>query len=616
METNTASRAREQVRNVVIRFAGDSGDGMQLMGSLFTTTSAIAGNDLATFPDFPAEIRAPAGTLPGVSGFQLNFSSFDIHTPGDSPDVLVAMNPAALKANIADLRQNGIVVVNADNFGKPNLKKAGYETNPLEDGTLSAFRTFAIPMTALTKEALKDSPLGNKEKDRCKNFFALGLMYWLYGRELEHTYGWIDRKFRSSADLASANKTVLKAGWAYGQATELFHEAYQVAPAKLPPGKYRNISGNEALAIGLITATRLANTRMVYGSYPITPASDVLHILSREKHFDVVTFQAEDEIAAVGAAIGAAFAGQLGVTATSGPGNLLKAEFVGLATMVELPLVICDVQRAGPSTGMPTKVEQADLLMAIYGRHGDATLPVLAPATPGECFDYVLEAVRIAIKYMVPVYLLTDGYLANGAEPWRIPDASQLKPIPRLPLPHPEAFQPYRRDEQTLARPWVPVGTPGYEHRIGGLEKWDITGNVAYNPANHQRMTDLRAAKISGIANDIPEAVVTGAPEGDLLVIGWGSSYGAIVGAVDDANAAGHRVGHMHLRYLNPLPKNVGEVLSRYSRVLVPELNSGQLRMMLRSRFLVDAQGFNKVQGRPFTISEMRERILQVIEAK
>lgn len=613
MDANTASPTRERVRNVVIRFAGDSGDGMQLMGSLFTNTSAIAGNDLATFPDFPAEIRAPAGTLPGVSGFQLNFSSFDIHTPGDQPDVLVAMNPAALKANIRDLKPNGIIVVNTDSFAKPNLKKAGYESNPLDDHSLDGYRVFGVDLTSLTKEALKDSPLGNKEKDRCKNFFALGLMYWLFGRELDHTYKWIERKFAKTPELSDANKTVLKAGWAYGQAAELFHEAYDVPPAKLPPGKYRNISGNQAIALGLIAAGRLADRRLVYGSYPITPASDVLHYLSREKHYNVYTFQAEDEIAAVGASVGAAFAGHLGVTATSGPGNLLKAEFIGLATMVELPLIICDIQRAGPSTGMPTKVEQSDLLVALFGRHGDAPIPVLAPATPGECFDYAIEAARIAIEYMIPIFVLTDGYLANGAEPWLVPDASKLQPFATRALPHPENFEGYRRDEATLGRPWVPAGTPGFEHRVGGLEKWDNSGNVSYDPANHQRMTELRAEKVARIANSIPEAVIEGDQEGDVLVIAWGSTYGAIRGAVDMLREAGHKIGHMHLRYLNPFPKNVEAALKRYKHVLVPELNMGQLRLILRAKFLVDAKGFNKIQGRPFTITEVKTCIEKLL---
>ena len=598
-----------ELERVTIRFAGDSGDGMQLAGTQFTKTSAVVGNDISTFPDIPAEIRAPQGSLPGVSGFQVSFSSTDIFTPGDAPDVLVAMNPAALKTNLGDLQRGGILVVNEDEFTESNLKKAAYATNPLDDGSLQAYRVFRVPITKLTQRALKDSGLTPVQVDRCKNMFALGLMYWLYSRPLETSLRWIDEKFGKNEAVREANKKALKAGHAFGETTEMFAQHYHVPKAKLAPGLYRNITGNEATALGFVTASVLAGRPLFYGSYPITPASDVLHSLSRLKKFGVKTFQAEDEIAAIGAAIGASFGGALGLTGTSGPGLALKSEAIGLAVMVELPLVVIDVQRAGPSTGMPTKTEQADLLQALYGRNGESPVAVVAPISPSDCFRMAIEAWRIAIKYRTPVLFLSDGYLGMGSEPWLVPNIDDLPRIDPEFATDPETFKPYARDPETLARPWAIPGTPGLEHRIGGLEKSDITGNVSYDAANHDRMVHLRAEKIARIANDIPELEVNGDASGPLLVLGWGSTYGVITTAVQRARARGLQVSCASLRYLNPFPKNLGDVLQRFDRVLIPEINLGQLRLLIRGKYLVDAVGLNKVSGRPFTIAEVERRI-------
>jgi 2-oxoglutarate ferredoxin oxidoreductase subunit alpha len=612
MATETLPRKRETVEQAVIRFCGDSGDGMQITGSQFTNTAALFGNDLATFPDFPAEIRAPAGTLPGVSGFQVNFSSRDVFTPGDSVDVLVAMNPAALKMNVADLKPGGILIVNVDDFKEADLKKAQATTNPLEDHSLDGYRLFAVDLTKLTRAALRDLGLDAKSMDRCKNFFALGMCYWLYNRPMDATYKWLDDKFRSKPVLAEANKIAMKAGYAYCDATEAFQVRYEVPPAKLEPGVYRNISGNTALALGFIAAAQQAGLPLFQGSYPITPASDILHELSMYKEFGVMTFQAEDEIAAITSVIGAAYGGALGVTTTSGPGMALKTEAMGLAIATELPLVICDIQRGGPSTGLPTKTEQADLLQALFGRNSEAPIPVLAASTPGDCFWVALEASRIALKYMVPVIVLSDGYLANGAEPWKIPSLDELPRFPVKFRTDPSGFMPYSRHPETLARPWAVPGTPGLEHRIGGLEKQDVTGNVNYEPLNHERMVRLRAAKVEAIVKDVPDVVPAGDPDGDLLLVGWGSTYGAITAALGPQRAKGQRIGHVHLRFLNPLPKNLGEVLKRYKKVVVPEMNMGQLVWLLRAKYLVDAEGFNKIQGKPFKQSEIEAKIEEV----
>jgi 2-oxoglutarate ferredoxin oxidoreductase subunit alpha len=610
---NFPGRKRETVDKAVIRFCGDSGDGMQITGSQFTNTVALYGNDLATLPDFPAEIRAPAGTLPGVSGFQVHFSSNDVFTPGDTVDALVAMNPAALKMNLADLKPNGILIVNLNDFGEVDLRKAQVAVNPLEDHSLDGYRVFPVELTRLTRAALKDLGLDNKSVDRCKNFFALGMCYWLYNRSMETSLHWIEAKFKNKPQLVQANRMAMQAGYSYCEATEAFQISYEIPPAKLAPGVYRNISGNTALAMGFVAASQKAGLPLFLGSYPITPASDILHELSAYKDFGVITFQAEDEIAAVTSAIGAAYAGAIGITTTSGPGMALKTEAMGLAVAVELPLVICDVQRGGPSTGLPTKTEQADLLQALYGRNSEAPIPVLAPATPGDCFWIAMEATRIAIKYMVPVIILSDGYLANGAEPWKIPDISELPEIPVHFETNPENFQPYRRDPQTLARPWAVPGTPGLEHRIGGLEKQDVTGNVNYEPLNHERMVRLRAEKVAGIAQDIPDVVPVGADSGDLVIVSWGSTSGPITAALKSEKFNGRRIGHIHLRHLNPLPKNLGDVLMRYDKVLVPEMNMGQLVMVLRAKYLVDAEGFNKIQGKPFKTSEIERKIEQVL---
>ena len=610
---NVPGRKREVLDTAVIRFCGDSGDGMQITGSQFTNTVALYGNDLATLPDFPAEIRAPAGTLPGVSGFQVHFSSQDVFTPGDTVDALIAMNPAALKMNIADLKPNGILIVNLNDFGDLDLRKAQMTSNPLEDHSLDGYRLFSVELTKLTRAALKDLGLDNKSVDRCKNFFALGMCYWLYNRSMENTFRWIDAKFSKKPQLVQANRMAMQAGYSYCEATEAFQISYEIPPAKLSPGLYRNISGNTALAMGFVAASQKAGLPLFLGSYPITPASDILHELSAYKDFGVITFQAEDEIAAVTSAIGAAYGGAIGLTTTSGPGMALKTEAMGLAVAVELPLVICDIQRGGPSTGLPTKTEQADLLQALYGRNSEAPIPVLAPSTPGDCFWIAMEATRIAIKYMVPVIILSDGYLANGAEPWKIPDVSQLPDIPVKFETNPVDFKPYRRDPQTLARPWAVPGTAGLEHRIGGLEKQDVTGNVNYEPLNHERMVRLRAQKVEAIAQDVPDAVPVGADSGDLLIVSWGSTSGPITAALRSEKFKDHRIGHLHLRYLNPLPKNLGDVLMRYDKVLVPEMNMGQLVMVLRAKYLVDAQGYNKIQGKPFKTSELERKIEQVL---
>jgi 2-oxoglutarate/2-oxoacid ferredoxin oxidoreductase subunit alpha len=606
-------RKREVIDQAVIRFCGDSGDGMQITGSQFTNTVALYGNDLATFPDYPAEIRAPAGTLPGVSGFQVHFSSSDVYTPGDSVDVLVAMNPAALKMNLPDLKTNGILIVNLDSFKENDLRKAQIVTNPLEDHSLDGYRLFAVELTKMTRAALKDLGLDAKNMDRCKNFFALGMCYWLYNRSMEPTHGWLQEKFKNKQQLVQANKLAMQAGYSYCEATEAFQISYEIPPAKLAPGVYRNISGNAALALGFVAASQKAGIPLFLGSYPITPASDILHELSMYKDFGVITFQAEDEIAAITSAIGAAYAGALGITSTSGPGMALKTEALGLAVAVELPLVICDIQRGGPSTGLPTKTEQADLLQALFGRNSEAPIPVLAPSSPGDCFWIALEASRIAIKHMVPVIVLSDGYLANGAEPWKVPTVEELPEIPVHFETNPEGFLPYRRDPVTLSRPWAIPGTPGLEHRIGGIEKQDVTGNINYEPLNHEHMVRLRAAKVESVANDIPPVIPEGDESGDLLIIAWGSTHGPITAALNAQREKGRRIGHVHLRHLKPRPRDLGEVISRYKKVLVPEMNMGQLLMILRAKYLVDAQGYNKIQGKPFKTSEIEQKIEEML---
>jgi 2-oxoglutarate ferredoxin oxidoreductase subunit alpha len=614
---NSPSSHLKKLEGAVVRFCGDSGDGMQVTGAQFTTTAALFGNDLATFPDFPAEIRAPAGTLYGVSGFQINFSSHDVFTPGDAPDVLVAMNPAALKTNLKDLRKGGLLIVNTGAFNAQNLKKAGYESNPLEDhASLAAYRVMPVDVTKSTLASVEGSGLSTKEAGRCKNFWTLGLMYWIYGRELEPTLRWIDDKFKKRPDIAKANALALKAGHAYGETIEASHDRYEVPAAPVSKGEYCNISGNTATAWGLIAATELGEIDIVLGSYPITPASDVLHELSRYKQFGVTTVQAEDEIAAVCSAIGASYAGSLGVTSTSGPGLALKMEAIGLAVSVELPLVVLDVQRAGPSTGMPTKTEQADLLQAVYGRNSEAPVCVLAASTPGDCFYMAIEACRIATKYMTPVILLTDGYLANGAEPWKIPKVDSLPRFPVKFRTEPDGFHPFFRDPTTLARNWAIPGTPGLTHRIGGIEKDFDSGHISYDPKNHEKMSRTRAAKIAGIANDIPDQkIAVGEDHGKLLVLGWGSTYGAIHEAVRKCRDRGLDVSHAHLNYLNPMPKNLGDLLKRFDRVLVPELNMGQLVQLIRSRYLVPAESIPKIQGQPFRIEELEDKIRQAMES-
>ena len=604
---------REVIDRAVIRFAGDSGDGMQVTGSQFTNTVALYGNDIATFPDFPAEIRAPAGTLPGVSGYQLHFSSNEIYTPGDAVDVLIVMNPAALKMNISDLKANGILIVNSDAFAETDLRKAQMTSNPLEDHSLDKYRLFAVELERLTKVALDHLGLDAKSISRCKNFFALGMCYWLYNRSMDGTKRYIEEKFAKKPLLVEANKLAMKAGYSYCEATEAFQISYEIPPAQLEPGLYRNMSGNQALALGFIVASQKSGLKLFQGSYPITPASDILHELSQYKDFGVITFQAEDEIAAITSAIGAAYAGALAITTTSGPGMALKTEALGLAVAVEIPLVVCDIQRGGPSTGLPTKTEQADLLQALFGRNSEAPIPVIAPATPSDCFWAAVEASRIAVKYMVPVIILSDGYLANGAEPWRIPDLDSIPEFRVKFASDPVDFKPYRRNPDTLARPWAVPGTPGLEHRIGGLEKQDVTGNINYEPLNHENMVRIRAAKVEAIVQDIPDIVPAGDPDGDLLIVAWGSTHGAITAALKSQRELGHRIGHVHLRHLNPLPANLGEVLKRYKTVLVPELNMGQLLWLLRAKFLVNAVGLNKIQGRPFKQSELEQKIAELV---
>lgn len=613
-DKSTNQKKTETLNEVVIHFAGDSGDGMQLTGTQFTTSSAIAGNDLNTFPDFPAEIRAPAGTTYGVSGYQIHFGSRKIHTPGDRSDVLVAMNPAALRVNLKHLRDGGIIIANNQGFSPKNLKLAGYDKNPLEDGSLSNYQVYRVDISKLTANALEDLNLGSKVVERCKNFFALGLMYWMYNRPVEPTINWIQDKFKSKPELIEANTRALKAGLHYGDITEIFTTRYEVKPAKLKPGTYRNITGNSALALGLIAAAKKSNLELYLGAYPITPASDVLHELSQYKNYNVKTFQAEDEIAAITAAIGASYGGSLAVTATSGPGMALKMEAVGLAVMMELPLVIANIQRGGPSTGLPTKTEQADLFQAIFGRNSEAPVCVLAAATPSDCFTMAYEASRLAIKYMTPVILLSDGYIANGSEPWLFPKAKDLDEIPIKFHTDTENFMPYSRNEKTLARPWAIPGTPGLEHRIGGLEKQDLTGNINYEPENHQKMVNYRAEKIERIVDDVPDLEVSGENEGELLIVGWGSSYGAITSAVERSRAKGKPVSQVHLRHLNPFPKNLGEILYNFKKVLVPELNKGQLVSILRSKYLVPAMGYNKVQGLPFKADEIENKIDELLE--
>jgi 2-oxoglutarate/2-oxoacid ferredoxin oxidoreductase subunit alpha len=611
----------QQLNRVIIRFAGDSGDGMQLAGDRFTQETATFGNDLSTLPNFPAEIRAPAGTLPGVSSFQLHFADHDILTPGDAPDVLVAMNPAALKANLDDVPRGADIIANTDEFTKRNLSKVGYQASPLEDGSLDAYQLHAIPITSVTVKALEGFDISRKDAERAKNMFALGLLSWLYNRPIEGTMKFLDSKFGAKAEILAANKAAFQAGWNYGETTEAFSVQYEVKPATLAPGTYRNITGNGALALGLVAASRRSGLPLFLGSYPITPASDILHELSKLKRFGVRTMQAEDEISGVGAALGASFGGGLGVTSTSGPGMCLKAETVGLAVSVELPLIICDIQRAGPSTGMPTKTEQADLLMALYGRNGESPVAVLAPSTPADCFDTAIEAVRIAIKYRTPVIILSDGYLANGSEPWRVPSVDSLARLrdefsfaSAHSIPDGEEFQPFQRDPKTLARPWAIPGVPGLEHRIGGIEKADGSGSISYDPDNHDTMVRLRQAKIDGIAADIGPLEVDD-PDGNarVLVLGWGSTYGSIGAAVRRIRLSGGSVAQAHLRHLSPFPANLGEVLTSYDKVLVPEINLGQLALLLRGRYLVDVVSYNRVRGLPFRAAELADVIQDVI---
>ena len=611
-DTKKGTKPVIELEAITVRFCGDSGDGMQLAGTQMTNTSAIFGNDVSTLPDYPAEIRAPAGSLAGVSGFQLRFGSMKLRTPGDQVDALVAMNPAALKTNVADLVSGGLLVVNEDAFSKTNLTKARCETNPLDDGSLDSYQLFRIPIDKLNAEACKDTGLTGRAAARCRNFYALGLIYWLYGRPMDLTLRWIETKFGTKPAVANANAKALRAGYYFGETAEMFPSRYLVKPATIVPGKYRTISGNEATAIGLVAAAHIVGKTLFYGSYPITPASDILHELAKHKNFGVCTFQAEDEIAAITSVVGAAFAGALAVTGTSGPGVALKAEAIGLAVMTELPIVIINVQRGGPSTGLPTKTEQADLNQAMYGRNGEAPVCVIAPATPADCFVMAIEAFRIACEFMTPVILLSDGYLANGAEPWRIPDPASL---PKFTVRHPqpgESYQPYQRNDK-LARPWAIPGTPGFEHRIGGLEKSDGSGDVCYDPDNHDHMVRTRRAKIDGIAETIPELEVHGNKSGGLLVLGWGSTFGSITTAVEACRAKGMNVSSAHLRYLDPMPKNTGDVLKRFDRVLIPEMNLGQLATMIRARFLVDAISLTKVQGKPFMVREIESKIEELV---
>jgi 2-oxoglutarate ferredoxin oxidoreductase subunit alpha len=608
-------KPRKDLDRAVVRFAGDSGDGMQLTGEQFTIESAVAGSDIATLPNFPAEIRAPAGTLFGVSSFQLQFGSQRVYTPGDRLDCLVAMNPAALKVHLGDLKTGGLLIVNTQAFDKRNLDKAGYPSNPLDDPQLAErYRLHNVDMTGLTMQAIQDLDLNVKEKGRTKNFFALGLVSWIYTRPLDPTLEWIQKKFAKSPVIAEANTRVLKAGHAFGETAEIFTECYQVEPAEMAPGLYRAMTGNRALAWGLLAAAERSKLPIVYGAYPITPASGILEELAMHKRFGIRTIQAEDEIAAVTAAIGASFGGAIGVTGSSGPGIALKGEAIGLAVTAELPLVIFDIQRGGPSTGLPTKTEQADLMQALYGRNSEAPVVVLAPATPGDCFFIAYEAVRIAVKYMVPVMVLSDGFLANGSEPWLIPDPSTLPPIEVHFRTETEGFFPYLRDPATLGRPWVRPGTPGLEHRIGGIEKQDVTGNISYDPENHDHMVRTRAEKVRRVAQEVPPLSINGPATGDLLVVGWGSTYGTITAAVERAQMEGKAVAAVHLRHLNPLPPDLGHILREYRKVLVPEINTGQLVRVLRAEYLVDAVGFNRVRGLPLATEDIYEAIIQLVE--
>ena len=613
--THEREYLQEERQSVVISFSGDSGDGMQLTGGQFTNTSAVMGNDVSTFPDIPAEIRAPAGTIPGLSGYQVNFAANDLYTAGDSPQVLVAMNPAALKANLSDLEPGGTIIVNTDPFNRNGLRKAGYEQNPLEDGSLSGYDVHPVPLTTLTRNALADiEGMSNQAKDMCKNAFVLGLVFWMFDRPLDYTLKFYETKFAGRPEVVEANTRALKAGYYYGETAETFQTQISVPKREIvEPGVYKRITGNDALVLGLVTAAQKAGKPFFYGSYPITPASTILEGLAALKNFDVRTFQAEDEIAAMGSVIGASFAGSLAATASSGPGIALKSEGINLAIVMELPLVVIDVQRGGPSTGLPTKTEQADLLEVLYGRNGESPIPVVAAATPSECFDMAIEAFRIAIRYMTPVFLLSDGYVANNSEPWKIPDPDSIAAIDAEPYTDPDDYQPYMRDPQTLARPWVLPGTPGLEHRIGGLGKQDGTGNVSYAPEDHERIVRVRADKIRGIADFIPELEVTGPEQGDLLVLGWGGTYGAIRAAVEQVQDEGLVVAYAHLRYLNPFPRNLGNVLGRYKQVLVPELNLGQLALLLQAHFPVRVVKLNKVQGVPFQIREVADKIRQVL---
>lgn len=603
----------EELSGATVRLAGDSGDGMQLLGSQLTNTSALSGNDVATFPDFPAEIRAPRGTRAGVSGFQVQFSSEEIFTPGDGLDALVAMNPAALVTNLRDLKPGGILIVNEDGFEAKDLKLAKLEKNPLEDGTIEGYRTIKVAMTKLTREAVSESGLSTKEADRCKNFFAMGLVFWLYGRDVEPTRRFIEKKFSKKPEIAQANHLALNAGWNFGETTEAFASTYQVPAAELKPGKYRNLIGNQALAYGLITAAQLSDKKLFLGSYPITPASDILHELSRHKALDVITFQAEDEIAAMCSAIGAAFAGQMAITTSSGPGIALKGEGMGLAVMMELPLLVIDVQRGGPSTGLPTKTEQSDLLQVIYGRNGECPIPVIAACSPADCFDVAVEAWRVAVRLMTPVLILSDGYIANGSEPWRIPEYSEME---KITIEHPgpqEDFQPYRRDS-LLARPWAIPGTPELMHRVGGLEKEDVSGNVSYDPENHQKMTNTRAQKVQNVNQLVAPQSVFGPESGDAIVVSWGGTFGSCRTAVSQLQREGHSIAHAHLRWLNPLPANLSELLQRYRKVIIPELNCGQLRTLIQAQLLISTKGINKVKGKPFSVSELKSQIVQAMK--
>lgn len=607
-------KPKQLIEKATILFAGDSGDGIQSVGAQMTQSTAIAGSDVATFPDFPAEIRAPAGTIAGISGFQLQFASHDIHTPGDISDVLVAMNPAALKVNLNSLRPNGILIINTDNFAPRNLKMVGYETNPLEDRSLARYQVFPVELTRLTRAALEGTDLSQKQKDLCKNFFALGMIFWLYNRSEEYTLEWIHQKFGKKPEFIEANALALKAGRAYCEATEQFATSYEIKPATFPKGRYRNITGNNATALGLVAASAKSGLPLIYGSYPITPASDILHELANYKDFGVMTMQMEDEIAAIGVVIGASYAGSLGITGSSGPGLALKSEALNLAVIAELPLVVCNVQRAGPSTGMPTKTEQSDLLQMLYGRNGESPVPVLAPSRPSDCFEIAYEACRIAIQYMTPVIFLSDGYIANSAEPWSIPDVSTLSDIEVEFAAETENFAPYRRDPMTLARAWAIPGTPGLEHRVGGLEKEDITGSVSYDAENHERMSRLRAEKVARIADELPPTPIHGEPSGELLVIGWGGTYGVLRNAVENMRNEGFSVSHVHLRYLNPLPNDLGDILKRFDKVVVPELNLGQLLKLIREKYLIDAEGLNKIQGQPFHVYEVEAKIEEMCE--